>query len=231
MEKEKPDIICLQETKINPAKVTDKDAPAGYERYFIASETAGQDGTGVFTRIKPLNVTYGIGVKEHDQEGRVITLEFEKFYVINCYVPNSGMKLQHLEYRMKWDDAFREYMKGLDAKKPIIWCGDLNVAHLDIDLKNPKTNKKSPGFQPEERESFSKTLGMGFVDTYRKHHPTEVDCYTFWSYKREARSKDIGLRLDYFVISERFVGQVKTIYRRKYVMGSDHCPLVIHLNN
>jgi exodeoxyribonuclease III len=243
MEKEKPDIICLQETKINPTKVTDKDAPAGYERYFIASETAGQDGTGyagdlehchscflylisflssIFTRIKPLNVTYGIGVKEHDQEGRVITLEFDKFYVINCYVPNSGMKLQHLEYRMKWDEDFRTFMKGLDAKKPIIWCGDLNVAHLDIDLKNPKTNKKSPGFQPQERESFSKTLGTGFVDTYRKHHPTETDCYTFWSYKRESRSKDIGWRLDYFVISERFVDQVKTIYRRKYVMGSEY---------
>lgn len=199
-----------------------------------------------------------MGIKEHDQEGRVITLEFAKFYVINVYVPNSGQTLQHLAYRMTWDEAFRGYIKTLDASKPVVWCGDLNVAHGELDLKNPKTNKKSPGWQPEERESFSKTLALGFVDTYRKHHPTETDCYTFWSYKREARSKDIGWRLDYFVLSERLAPQVKTIYRRKYVMGSEyvvfsvgpscivakltvglffvisscsHCPLIIHLEN
>jgi exodeoxyribonuclease III len=229
IEKENPDIICLQETKVDETAV-DANCLPGYTAYFYSCrERPGYAGTALFTKIKPVSVTRGMGIEEHDTEGRFILAEFETFYLINTYVPNSGMKLKDLDYRMKWDAAFLKYLKSLDSKKPVIWCGDLNVAHEEIDLKNPTTNRRTAGFTDEERANFSKVLESGFVDTYRHFHPTETDCYTFWAYKFNARSKNIGWRLDYFVVSKRLLDKISQSYIRKYVMGSDHAPIVLHL--
>jgi exodeoxyribonuclease III len=186
-------------------------------------------GTALFTKIKPLAVTKGIGIADHDDEGRCITAEYDTFYLVNTYIPNAGLKLKDLDYRIKWDEAFLSYIKGLEAKKPVVWCGDLNVAHKEIDIKNPKTNKKNAGFSEQERANFSKVLSSGFVDTYRHRNPAQTDCYTFWSFKFNSRAKDVGWRLDYFVVSQTLLPRVTDSYIRKYIMGSDHCPIVLHL--
>ncbi|KAK5578258.1 hypothetical protein RB653_003212 [Dictyostelium firmibasis] len=235
VEKEKPDVLCLQETKINPSDINKNSMPKGYEYHFIAADKKGHHGTGVLTKKKPLSITFGIGIAKHDNEGRVITLEYDQFYIVNTYIPNAGTKgLLRLDYRIKeWDVDFQAYLEKLNKDKPIIWCGDLNVAHTEIDLKNPKTNKRSAGFTIEERTSFSKFLEKGYVDSYRHFNPGKEGSYTFWSYMGGARSKNVGWRLDYFVVSKRLMDSVKTSpFHRTSVLGSDHCPIgiVIDLN-
>ena len=190
------DIFCVQETKMQEGQITLELEK--YEQYFNYAVRKGYSGTAVFTKIKPEKVTYGIGIEEHDQEGRVITLEFKNFYLVNCYTPNSGRELARLEYRMTWEDAFKEYLKQLDKNKPVIICGDLNVAHKEIDLKNPKTNRKNAGFTDEERNKISNLLEAGFTDSYRKLYPDKENAYTWWSYMGNARAKNIGWRIDYF---------------------------------
>ena len=190
------DIFCVQETKMQEGQITLELEK--YEQYFNYAVRKGYSGTAVFTKIKPEKVTYGIGIEEHDQEGRVITLEFKNFYLVNCYTPNSGRELARLEYRMTWEDAFKEYLKQLDKNKPVIICGDLNVAHKEIDLKKPKTNRKNAGFTDEERNKISNLLEAGFTDSYRKLYPDKENAYTWWSYMGNARAKNIGWRIDYF---------------------------------
>lgn len=231
---EKPDIICLQETKIDGKNVAPSVAKGYSHRYFNVCKTpsAGYSGTAILSKIKPISVLYGINAKEHDQEGRVITAEFDTFYLINSYIPNAGRDLKRLAYRMSWDQAMFNFLRGLDSAKPIIWCGDLNVAHKPIDLRNPTTNKKTAGFSIEERQSFSSFLksGSGFVDVFRNFFPKQKGVYTFWSFMSNARASNTGWRLDYFVVSKRFASHVLNCFPRRYVMGSDHCPLVILLN-
>ena len=202
----------------------------GYEQYFNYAVRKGYSGTAVFTKVHPQKVTYGIGIKEHDQEGRVITLEFEKFYLVNCYTPNSGRELARLDYRMIWEDEFKKYLKKLDNTKPVIICGDLNVAHKEIDLKNPKTNRKNAGFTDEEREKISNLLESGFTDSYRKLYPDKENAYTWWSYMGNAREKNIGWRIDYFLISDRANSKIKETYIYDKVLGSDHCPVGLEIN-
>eukprot|EP00029_Vermamoeba_vermiformis_P002081 TRINITY_DN12479_c0_g1_i1.p1 TRINITY_DN12479_c0_g1~~TRINITY_DN12479_c0_g1_i1.p1 ORF type:complete len:348 (-),score=110.92 TRINITY_DN12479_c0_g1_i1:50-976(-) len=226
---ENPDIICVQETKVDEKRFK-SDLLPGYEAHFYSCKTnPGYSGTALFTKLKPLNVTKGIGIEDHDDEGRCITAEFDTFYVVNTYIPNAGLKLKDLPYRETWDEAFLKYLKELDAKKPVVWCGDLNVAHKEIDIKNPKGNKKNAGFSDKERANFSKVLEAGFVDTYRHLNPEQKDCYTFWSFKFNSRAKDVGWRLDYFVVSQTLLPRVTESYIRKHIMGSDHCPIVLHL--
>jgi len=227
---ENPDIFCVQETKCEKSKLPAELTIEGYKSYWQSGDKDGYSGTGTYCKNEPLDVTYGIGDEEHDKEGRVITAEFEKFYFVTVYTPNSGRKLVRLEYRMKWDAAFRDYIKGLDEKKPVILCGDLNVAHKEIDLQNPKSNKKNAGFTQEERDSFSALLEAGFVDTYRELYPEQLKAYSFWTYMMNARAKDVGWRLDYFVISERLKSSLCDSAIRKHVMGSDHCPVVCFMN-
>ncbi|GAM21072.1 hypothetical protein SAMD00019534_042470 [Acytostelium subglobosum LB1] len=233
VEKEQPDILCLQETKIEQTKAVGlKAIPDGYEYHFNTCEKPGQHGTALLTKIKPVSVTKGIGISKHDKEGRVITAEYEKFYVVNSYVPNSGTNrtkpLDRLDYRTKeWDVDFFNYMKNLNKTKPVIWCGDLNVAHKEIDLKNPKTNLRTAGFTIEERTSFSGHLESGFVDTYRHFNPKKEFAYTFWSYMRNSRASNIGWRLDYFIVPATFIGSILHSYMRTNVTGSDHCPIGI----
>lgn len=217
------DIFCIQETKIQEGQIElDLD---GYYEYYNYAERKGYSGTAIFTKIKPLNVSYGIGIDEHDKEGRVITLEFDKFYMVNCYTPNSGRELARLGYRMTWEDAFAGYLKELDSKKPVIICGDLNVAHNEIDLKNPKSNRKNAGFTDEERGKIDNLLKSGFTDTFRKIYPEKVGCYTWWSYMRNARENNAGWRIDYFLISDRINSNIKDAYIYSEIMGSDHCPV------
>jgi len=229
VKKEDPDIICVQETKINNMSQVENSFLSGWERHFYFATKAGYSGTGVFSKIKPIQWIDGIGIKEHDTDGRVITAEFEKFYLVNSYIPNAGKKLCDLDYRMKWDIDFLAFLQSLQKKKPVVWCGDLNVAHEEIDLKNPKTNRKNAGFSNEERANFTTVLKSGFIDTFRHLHPKEVDCYTFWSYMMNARGKGIGWRLDYFVISQDILDKLGVCYRRPTIIGSDHCPLVLHI--
>jgi len=225
---EDPDIICLQETKIEVAKVK-ADLLSGYHSHFLAAEKKGYAGTAIYSKIKPISWKDGIDIADHDTEGRCITAEYENFYLVNTYIPNAGRGLVDLDYRKKWDKDFLEYLKKLDAKKTVIWCGDLNVAHNEIDLKNPKQNKnKSAGFSDEEREGFSKVLASGFVDTFRHLYPTEA-AYTFWAYRNNARAQNIGWRLDYFVISKAALDKLGDSFRRPDIMGSDHCPIVLHI--
>ena len=221
------DIFCLQETKMQEGQLEVNFD--GYEMYFNYAERKGYSGTAIFTKAKPKNVTYGIGIEEHDKEGRVITLEFKDFFLVNCYTPNSGRELARLDYRMDWEDAFRNYLKELDKIKPVILCGDLNVAHKEIDLKNPKINRKNAGFTDEERNKMTKLLDNGFTDTFRKIYPDKENAYTWWSYMGHAREKNVGWRIDYFIVSDRFAESIKEVYIFPEIMGSDHCPVGLEI--
>ena len=221
------DIFCIQETKMQEGQM-EIDFP-GYTKFLNSAVKKGYSGTAIFTKIKPISVSYGIGIEEHDQEGRVITLEFEKFYMVNVYTPNSQRELTRLEYRQKWEDDFKNYLKNLDSKKPVIICGDLNVAHKEIDLKNPKTNRRNAGFTDEEREKMTALLGSGFVDTFRHLYPEKENCYTWWSYMMKAREKNVGWRIDYFLVSERIKENIKEAKILSEIMGSDHCPVELDI--
>lgn len=222
------DFFCLQETKMQEGQL-DLEFP-GYSSYWNYAEKKGYSGTAIFTKHEPLSVSYGIGVDEHDHEGRVITLEMRDFYLVTAYVPNSQDGLKRLDYRMRWEDDFRAYLKGLDEKKPVIVCGDLNVAHKEIDLKNPKSNRKNAGFTDEEREKFSILLANGFTDTFRYFYPDLAEAYSWWSYRFKAREKNAGWRIDYFVCSERMNGLLEGAKIHSAVMGSDHCPVELVIN-
>ena len=221
------DIFCIQETKMQEGQL-DVDFE-GYEQYFNSAVKKGYSGTAVFTKKKPIQVTYGIGIEEHDQEGRVITAEFETFYLVNVYTPNSQRELVRLSYWKKWEDYFGAYVKQLDEKKPVIICGDLNVAHEEIDLKNPKTNHKNAGFTDDERGKMTTLLQSGFVDTFRYLHPTQKEAYTWWSYMMKAREKNVGWRIDYFIVSDRIKEQIQEAKILSDVYGSDHCPIELDL--
>lgn len=222
-----PDIICLQETKMQREQA-DFVFP-GYEEYWNSAERKGYSGTAVFTRVKPLAVTYGLGQEEHDNEGRVITLEFASFYLVTVYTPNSKDGLARLDYRMVWEDVFRAYLQELDAKKPVVVCGDLNVAAEEIDLKNPKTNRGNAGFTDEERAKFRELKAAGFTDSFRYLHPEEVK-YSWWSYRFKAREKNAGWRIDYFVVSDRIAAKLRSAEIHNEVFGSDHCPVSVELD-
>ena len=222
------DFFCLQETKMQAGQL-DLEFE-GYRSYWNYAEKKGYSGTAIFTRIEPLSVTYGIGKEEHDHEGRVITLETEGFYLVCCYTPNSQDGLKRLDYRMQWEDDFREYLKGLDAKKPVILCGDLNVAHEEIDLKNPKTNRQNAGFTDQERQKFTDLLNSGFIDSFRTLYPKQVT-YSWWSYRFQARQKNAGWRIDYFVTSERLRPEIEDAKIHTDIMGSDHCPVELTLKS
>lgn len=224
-EKESADIFCIQETKMQPGQAEINFE--GYKQYWNSAVKKGYSGTAVFTKIEPLKVTYGIGIEEHDQEGRVITLEFEKFYIVNCYTPNAKRELERLEYRMIWEDEFRKYLIELDKRKPVILCGDLNVAHKEIDLKNPKTNVGNAGFTNEERGKMTELLNSGFVDSFRYLYPEKEGAYTWWSYMFHAREKNVGWRIDYFIISKSIEKNIKEAIIYSNVYGSDHCPVGI----
>ncbi len=221
------DIFCLQETKLQAGQI-ELDLP-GYEQYWNYAEKKGYSGTAVFTKTKPLLVTYGIGAEEHDREGRVITLEFTDFYLVNVYTPNSQDELKRLSYRMQWEDAFLAYLKKLEEKKPVIFCGDLNVAHQEIDLKNPKTNRKNAGFTDEERGKFTKLTEAGFIDTFRYFYPDAEGVYSWWSYRFQARSRNSGWRIDYFLVSQSLKEQLTDAKIHTEVMGSDHCPVELDI--
>lgn len=220
------DFFCLQETKMQAGQLDLQFE--GYESYWNYADKKGYSGTAVFTRLKPLKVTYGIGIDEHDHEGRVITLEMDTFFLVTVYVPNSQDELKRLDYRMRWEDDFLSYIKRLDAIKPVIVCGDLNVAHKEIDLKNPKTNRRNPGFTDEEREKFSQWLDSGFTDTFRFLYPEQVT-YSWWSYRFRAREKNTGWRIDYFVVSSRINDLIADAKIHTEIMGSDHCPVELEL--
>ncbi|MBZ2174699.1 exodeoxyribonuclease III [Schnuerera sp. xch1] len=221
------DIFCVQETKLQKGQIDLKID--GYYQYWNYAKKKGYSGTAVFTKDEPLNVKYGLGIKEDDHEGRIITLEFQDFYLINVYTPNSQRGLVRLDYRMKWQDNFKNYLKELDSHKPIILCGDLNVAHNEIDLKNPSSNRKNAGFSDEEREKMTDLLEQGFIDTFRYFYPDKEDAYSWWSYMRKSRDRNVGWRIDYFIVSERFKNRVKDSQIHSEVMGSDHCPVVLEI--
>lgn len=223
---EQPDMLCLQETKLQPEQAPPVE---GYWDYWNSADKKGYSGTALFSRTEPLSVTYGLGIDEHDHEGRVITAEYPDFYLVTVYVPNSQDGLKRLDYRMVWEDAFRTYVQALDQKKPVIICGDMNVAHQEIDLKNPKTNRKNAGFTDEERAKMTELLGAGFVDTFRHFYPDTEGVYSWWSYRFRAREKNAGWRIDYFLVSERLIGHIKDARILTDVLGSDHCPVVIEL--
>jgi len=222
------DIFCLQETKLQEGQLNLE--LKGYNQHWNYAEKKGYSGTAVFSKIKPLDVIYGIDKDEHNKEGRVITLEFDDFYLVNVYTPNSQNELARLGYRMTWEDEFRAHIKALDSKKPVILCGDLNVAHKEIDLKNPKTNVKNAGFTPEERGKFTELLGSGFVDTFRHFYPDREGIYSWWSYRFNARANNAGWRIDYFVISERIKDKLKNAEIHCDVLGSDHCPVTVEID-
>ena len=217
------DIFCVQETKLQEGQI-DLDLP-GYYGYWNYAEKKGYSGTAIFTKQEPLSVSYGIGVEEHDHEGRVITLEFEEFYLVTVYTPNSQNELKRLDYRMTWEDAFLSYILELDKKKPVIFCGDLNVAHKEIDLKNPKTNRKNAGFTDEERSKMTELLSAGFTDTFRYFYPDAEGIYSWWSYRFRAREKNAGWRIDYFITSTRMNDRLMSAAIHTDIMGSDHCPV------
>ncbi len=219
-----PDILCLQETKIQAGQI-DLNL-SEYEQYFCYADKKGYSGTAILSKVKPLNVSYGIGIDEHDHEGRVITAEYENFYLVCAYIPNSQTELKRLDYRRVFNSAIEEYLVNLDKTKPVLFCGDLNVAHKEIDIKNPKTNLRNAGFTIEERDDFTRLLSRGFTDSFRALYPDEVK-YSWWSYKFKAREKNTGWRIDYFVVSNRFMSEIKDAYILNEVMGSDHCPVGI----
>lgn len=222
------DFFSLQETKLQPEQIS-LELP-GYRQYWNSAEKKGYSGTAVFTKHEPLNVTYGINIDEHDREGRVITLEMPEFFLVNVYTPNSKEELARLDYRMKWEDDFRAYLLHLNEQKPVILCGDLNVAHTEIDLKNPKTNRRNAGFTDEEREKLSTLLANGFIDSYRYLHPDTTGVYSWWSYRFKAREKNAGWRIDYFLISERLKNNLTRAEILTDIYGSDHCPVLLELN-
>ncbi len=226
---EDADVFCVQETKMQEGQL--KLELEGYYQYWNYAVKKGYSGTAVFTKRKPLNVTYGIGIEDHDQEGRVITLEFEDFYFVTVYTPNSQAELARIDYRMKWEDDFRTYLKSLDEKKPVIVTGDMNVAHQEIDLKNPKTNRKNAGFTDQERAKFTELLSAGFIDTYRYFYPDTEGMYSWWSYRFKAREKNAGWRIDYFVVSEALKDRLKDAKILTQIMGSDHCPVVLEIED
>lgn len=221
------DIFCIQETKCQPEQVELEFE--GYTSYWNSAEKKGYSGTAIFTKQKPLNVTYGIGIEEHDKEGRVITLEFEKFYMVDIYTPNSKRELERLDYRQIWEDEIRKYLLKLNETKPVIMCGDLNVAHEEIDLKNPKTNRHNAGFTDEERKKMTELLDAGFTDSFRYLYPDKENAYSWWSYMGHAREKNVGWRIDYFIVSKSIENKIKeaTIYPE--IMGSDHCPVGLEI--
>ncbi len=221
------DFFCLQETKMQAGQL-DLQFP-GYESYWNYAEKKGYSGTAVYTRHTPLSVTYGMGIAEHDTEGRLITLEYADFYLVCCYTPNSQDGLRRLDYRMQWESDLRNYLLQLDAKKPVVYCGDLNVAHQEIDLKNPATNHKSAGFTDEERAKITELLGSGFTDTFRHLYPTLTDAYSWWSYRFHAREKNVGWRIDYFIVSNRLADKIASAGIHSEIMGSDHCPVEVVL--
>lgn len=221
------DIFCLQEIKLSEGQLA--WTPDGFYAYWNYAQRKGYSGTALFTREKPVSVSLGIGIAEHDQEGRVITAEFEPYYIVTVYTPNSKRELTRLDYRLRWEDAFRAYLSGLRRKKPVIVCGDMNVAHQEIDLKNPKTNRGSAGFSDEERAKFGELLSAGFVDSFRFLHSNEEGAYSWWSYRFRARQNNAGWRIDYFLVSERLREQIKAAYILPQVMGSDHCPVCLEI--
>ena len=221
------DIFCIQESKCQEGQV-ELELP-GYHQYWNYAEKKGYSGTAMFTKEEPIAVTYGLGIEEHDHEGRVITAEFPEYYVVTCYTPNSQDGLKRLDYRMQWEDAFRAYLKALETKKPVIFCGDLNVAHQEIDLKNPKTNRKNAGFSDEERAKFTELLEAGFVDTFRYFYPDQEGIYSWWSYRFSARAKNAGWRIDYFCVSESLKDRLVDAKIHTEVMGSDHCPVELDI--
>ena len=221
------DIFCLQETKCQPDQINLEFQ--GYTSYWNSAEKKGYSGTAIFTKQKPINVTYGIGIEEHDKEGRVITLEFEKFYMVDIYTPNSKRELERLEYRQIWEDEIRKYLLKLNETKPVIMCGDLNVAHKEIDLKNPKTNRHNAGFTDEERNKMTELLDAGFTDTFRYLYPDKENAYSWWSYMGHAREKNVGWRIDYFIVSKSIEKQIKEAKIYPEIMGSDHCPVGLEI--
>ena len=222
------DIFCIQESKLQEGQI---DLPlSGYEQFWNYAEKKGYSGTAVFTRVKPLSVTYGLGIEEHDHEGRVITLEYDSFYLVTVYTPNSQEGLKRLDYRMKWEDDFLTWLKSLDAVKPVVFCGDLNVAHREIDLKNPKTNHRNAGFTDEERAKFSLLLENGFTDTYRYFYPDTEGVYSWWSYRFKAREKNAGWRIDYFCVSDRLQDKLQDARIHTEIFGSDHCPVELDIS-
>ena len=222
------DIFCIQETKCQIGQVDLKFS--GYKSFWNSAEKKGYSGTAIFTKIEPINVKYGIEIEEHDKEGRVITLEFENFYLVNIYTPNSKRELERLSYRQIWEDEIRKYLLNLNKLKPVIMCGDLNVAHKEIDLKNPKTNRKNAGFTDEERNKMTELLNAGFTDSFRKIYPDKIDCYTWWSYMGHAREKNVGWRIDYFIVSNDIKENIIDAKIHSDIMGSDHCPVELEID-
>ena len=222
------DFFCLQETKLQAGQI-EMDLPH-HRDFWSYAEKKGYSGTAIFAKQEPLSVSCGIGVPELDNEGRVVTLEYDNFYLVTCYTPNAQRELARLDHRMKWDEAFRDFLKALDEKKPVIICGDLNVAHQEIDLKNPKSNRGNAGFSDEERESFTKTLDLGFTDTFRHLNPDLAGAYTWWSYMFKAREKDVGWRIDYFLVSNRIADKITAASIYKEILGSDHCPVGLEID-
>ena len=222
------DFFCLQETKLQEGQID--LSFEGYESYWNYAEKKGYSGTAIFTKHTPLSVTYGIGIEEHDHEGRVITLEYEEFYLVTVYTPNSQNELKRLDYRMRWEDDFLAYIRSLDEKKPVIFCGDLNVAHQEIDLKNPKTNRKNAGFTDEERAKMTVVLSSGFTDTWRSLNPDTEGVYSWWSYRFNARKNNAGWRIDYFIVSDRIMDKVEDAKIHTDIMGSDHCPVELDIS-
>ena len=222
------DIFCIQESKLQEGQINLEIE--GYNQYWNYAEKKGYSGTAIFTKKEPLSVRYGLGIEEHDKEGRVITLEFEEFFMITVYTPNSQNELARLDYRMKWEDDFRDYLKSLEESKPVIVCGDLNVAHKEIDLKNPKTNRKNAGFTDEEREKFTTLLSSGFIDTFRYFYPDLKDTYSWWSYRFNARKNNAGWRIDYFIVSKALESKLESAKIHTEILGSDHCPVELDIN-
>ena len=222
------DFFCIQETKLQAGQI-DLDLP-GYRQYWDYAQRAGYSGTAIFTKHEPLSAAYGLGIAEHDTEGRTVTLEYDGFFLVCVYTPNAQNELARIDYRMRWEDAFRAYLKGLDAKKPVIVCGDMNVAHQEIDLKNPAQNRGNAGFSDEERGKFTDLLAAGFTDTFRALYPDRTDAYSWWSYRGGARSRNVGWRIDYFLVSDRLFDKVEKAYICPEIMGSDHCPVGLEID-